>query len=321
MLINKRKSAWFVVLILFFLTITTLAHAQRLPTVYGDNNSWGTILNGFLNVSLDQNGTLRDDTVNTSQLIDTAITAEKIVDDAVNTTHIIDSTITASDLSSESINASHITSDAINSTHILDLTITASDIGNAVITAAKLVSGVITAAYIATNAVNTTHILDRTILGIDLADDIINTSHIVNGSITGDDIASQTINSTHILTGTLNSSALAPDSVNSTHILNNTIVGEDISSSADLNVSSINASVFYLGLETVTSDCSSLLCTTSINCPSGKMVIFGLTSSSLTTCDTIPLNCNSYCTPGIGTCEITSTVSAASIYAVCAKVA
>ena len=40
--------------------------SQRLPTIGGDNNNWGTVLNGFLSVSLNSDGTLSSSAVSTA---------------------------------------------------------------------------------------------------------------------------------------------------------------------------------------------------------------------------------------------------------------
>lgn len=47
-----------------FLLISTLVNAARQPIVSGDSNEWGTILNAYLNISLDVNGTLKNQTFN-----------------------------------------------------------------------------------------------------------------------------------------------------------------------------------------------------------------------------------------------------------------
>jgi hypothetical protein len=39
---------------------------QRLPTIGGDNNNWGAVLNGFLGVSLNSDGTLNTTAVSTA---------------------------------------------------------------------------------------------------------------------------------------------------------------------------------------------------------------------------------------------------------------
>lgn len=54
MKINKL----FLIGLFFFLTINFVS-ASRLPTVGGDDDSWGTVLNDYLNVSLNESGEIR----------------------------------------------------------------------------------------------------------------------------------------------------------------------------------------------------------------------------------------------------------------------
>jgi hypothetical protein len=56
-----KKEALFVILILVFLI--NFSSASRLPTVGGDSNSWGSVLNDYLNVSLNDTGQLRSDAI------------------------------------------------------------------------------------------------------------------------------------------------------------------------------------------------------------------------------------------------------------------
>lgn len=50
----------FLVFLVFLVFGTLLVLGARLPIISGDNNNWGTILNAFLNVSHNQDGTLKD---------------------------------------------------------------------------------------------------------------------------------------------------------------------------------------------------------------------------------------------------------------------
>jgi len=59
---------------LVFVLALSLVSASRLPTVAGDSDSWGTILNDYLNVSHNATGELNDNVVSCSQIVDGAIT-------------------------------------------------------------------------------------------------------------------------------------------------------------------------------------------------------------------------------------------------------
>lgn len=55
----NKKIKLSIILGIFLVFGSFLVFSERLPIIGGDNNIWGSILNSFLNTSLDQNGTLR----------------------------------------------------------------------------------------------------------------------------------------------------------------------------------------------------------------------------------------------------------------------
>lgn len=67
----------------------------RLPVPGGDSGAWGSVLNDYLNVVHNNDGTLKDNTVSSSQLQDDAVSAGKLQDDSVTTAKIADGQVTA----------------------------------------------------------------------------------------------------------------------------------------------------------------------------------------------------------------------------------
>jgi hypothetical protein len=61
---------------------------SRLPTVGGDTGSWGIVLNDFLGVSHNSDGTLLASSVGVSQLAAHAVTAAAIADGTITTTQL-----------------------------------------------------------------------------------------------------------------------------------------------------------------------------------------------------------------------------------------
>ena len=88
-----KKKLFLIYLIILFLTITPVL-ASRLPTVSGDDNQWGTILNDFLSRIAGNNGT---------ELNLTMVNGTNIYPNAINTTQIKDGTITTNDLGVNSV--------------------------------------------------------------------------------------------------------------------------------------------------------------------------------------------------------------------------
>jgi hypothetical protein len=91
-MLNKKYFMFFVlVLAALFLTIVS---ATRLPTVGGDEDSWGSVLNDFLSRIAGDDAT---------ELNLTMVNGKNIYSSAINTTHILDGTITSADLGTGSV--------------------------------------------------------------------------------------------------------------------------------------------------------------------------------------------------------------------------
>jgi len=76
---SKNRSC-FLLYTLILVLIMSFVSAERLPIVGGDDDTWGTILNDFLNVSLNDSGGLESNTVSTLQITDDTITDTDISD-------------------------------------------------------------------------------------------------------------------------------------------------------------------------------------------------------------------------------------------------
>ena len=77
-------------LVLVFFLMITLVSAARLPTVSGDEDTWGTILNDFLSKIAGTDAT---------ELNETMVNGTNIYSSSINTTHLTDGTITDIDIS------------------------------------------------------------------------------------------------------------------------------------------------------------------------------------------------------------------------------
>ena len=84
---------------IFLLLLVNLVSASRLPTVGGDEDDWGTVLNDFLSKIAGSDGV---------KLNETMVNGTNIYSSSINTSHIEDGTLTANDLSDDSVNSSKI---------------------------------------------------------------------------------------------------------------------------------------------------------------------------------------------------------------------
>lgn len=72
---------------------------SRLPLVSGDNGTWGSILNDFLGVSLNSDGTIKTAAVGSTQLASGAVTSTAIAAGTIAASNIASGTITTTQLS------------------------------------------------------------------------------------------------------------------------------------------------------------------------------------------------------------------------------
>lgn len=76
------------VLLLVLVCCIPFTLAARLPSVSGDDGTWGALLNDFLNVSLAEDGTLRVGSVDVDQIRPDAVSSEKIQDASITSDDI-----------------------------------------------------------------------------------------------------------------------------------------------------------------------------------------------------------------------------------------
>ena len=91
---------------------------SRLPTVNGDNGTWGTVLNDFLSVAHAAGGTLNDGTVSNSTIVDGTIALAKLTSSVQTSLGKADAALAASGLDAATaalVSGSSSTATAINS--------------------------------------------------------------------------------------------------------------------------------------------------------------------------------------------------------------
>jgi len=81
-MINKRKFLIGFYFVIIIIILGATISAERVPIVGGDNNAWGTILNEYLNVSLNESGHLRPTNLTFAQKVTFAF--GETIDNIVN---------------------------------------------------------------------------------------------------------------------------------------------------------------------------------------------------------------------------------------------
>jgi len=250
------------ILISIFILISTIGvvSAQRLPTDGGNSDVWGGMLNTFLNVSHNESGELRSDTVSTSEITDDTIT-DSDISDTTNLTLGEKITFTLGEVIDNIINGWITITGGLNVTNNLEvngsavfyggnLSVNTSDlfvntdlgrvgIGTSTPNQALEVSGQINASNTITSG-GTFSSDGATTLDAGGANsvtigsaDVTTLIVLTDGTGTSEvQLPAGSINTTEILDATISADDLATSSVNSTHIVDGTITGSDITADA-----------------------------------------------------------------------------------------
>jgi len=166
----------------------------------------------------------QNQTIQTQDLKDSAITSAKILDGTIATGDIAADAVTNAKIADDSIDSEHYVDGSIDTAHIADLQVTTGKIAADAITSAKL----------ADDSINSEHYVDGS----------IDTAHIANDAVTADKLANsinteiaantaKTTNQTHTgdVTGST-SLTIATGAVNSAKIADGAIVNDDVNASA-----------------------------------------------------------------------------------------
>lgn len=177
-------------------------------------------------------------TINTAQIANDAITAQKIAAQAVETAKIATGAITNGLIAANAVQATQIASDAVTTPKIFAGAITtvkiaagavtANEIAALTILAGNIAAGQITTAKIAAGAVTANEIAALTITAAQIAANTITAAKIAAGTITATEIAADTITAGQIAAGAISTSELAAGAVNASKIAAGTITANEI---------------------------------------------------------------------------------------------
>ena len=170
-----------------------------------------------------QSTDIKDSAISTAKLGADAVTGAKIADDSINSEHYVDG--------------------SIDTQHIADAQITTAKIGDGQVTTAKISNGDVTTAKIAADAITNAKIADDSIDSEHYVDGSIDTAHIADGQVThvklandavdGDNIADDSINSEHYVDGSIDTAHIASAQVTDAKLASNSVTTSKIT---DANV-------------------------------------------------------------------------------------
>lgn len=148
-------------------------------------------------------------------LIPGSITAGYLAADSVNTTNITDSAVTQAKINAGAVGSNQIAAAAINNSKIADLTIQT----------AKLGYGVVTSTNIAAGQLLPTHFTTGSVTSNSIATPAIATTNLFDGSVASNKIATGAVNASSILSATITSNQIAAAGINYANIDTNSSYG------------------------------------------------------------------------------------------------
>jgi hypothetical protein len=161
-------------------------------------------------------------TINTAQIADDAITAQKIGDLAVQTAH----------LAVGAVDANKIADDAVQSVHLALGAVDANAIAAAAVGTVALATGAVTNAILAASAVTETKIDSNAVTTPKIVAGAITTGKIATGAVTANEIAALTITAGNIAAGAIVTAKLAAGAVTANEIAALTILAGNIAAGA-----------------------------------------------------------------------------------------
>ena len=171
------------------------------------------------------------------------IQTQDIKDGAITSAKILDGTIATGDIAADAITNAKIADDSIDSEHYVDGSIDTAHIADLQVTTGKIAADAITSAKLADDSINSEHYVDGSIDTVHIADDAVTADKLAN-SINAEIAANtaKTTNQTH--TGDVTGSValtIATGAVNSAKIADGAIVNDDVNASAAIAHSKLAA--------------------------------------------------------------------------------
>ena len=161
--------------------------------------------------------------VDTNNIVDHAITTDKLHDASVNTAHIITGAVTTDKLYDGAVTTDKLGASAVTESKIAASAVTTGKIADHAVTTDKLDQQAVTTAKIADNAVTTGKILDGNVTTIKIADGNVTTAKIANGNVTTAKIADGNVTTAKIADGNVTEGKLATDAVTTDKIKNGNV--------------------------------------------------------------------------------------------------
>ncbi len=172
-------------------------------------------LNAGSNITIDNVTNTISATVDAS-IPDSSITNGKMAINSINTNNIISSAVTGAKIADDTITILNMTANSVGTSNIENNAIVSAKITDGNITSSKLATASVIAGKIATGAINVSNIIaDGVLTGAKLANYTVNTDKIIDGNITGAKLANDAVDTDKVADGSITGAKLHNDAVDS----------------------------------------------------------------------------------------------------------
>lgn len=135
----------------------------RLPEPGGDSGKWGEVLNHYLLQSHKADGTLKENSVNSSVLANNSVTSSHLTNKSVGSDHLADSSIKPIHITNKSVNSGHLADGSVGSAHIAPGSIGSAHIADGSVKSNHLTPGSVGSDQIANGSIGTNHLAENSV--------------------------------------------------------------------------------------------------------------------------------------------------------------
>ena len=188
-----------------------------------------------------QSHDIKDSAISNAKLGADAVTGAKIADDSINSEHYVDGSIDTAHIADSQVTTAKLASDAVTTVKITDLNVTT----------AKIAADAITNAKIADDSIDSEHYVDGSIDTAHIADGQVTHVKLANDAVDGDNIADDSINSEHYVDGSIDTAHIASAQITDAKLATNAVTTGKIT---DANVTTVKIADSNITLAKLASD-------------------------------------------------------------------